>query len=163
MWYGPQLPFLQQVVGPTGRIVGVDLTDAMLAKAHERIERAGWQNVELVETDLATYHFPPDMKGALATFALEMVPDYDAVIRRVAERLLPGGRVAVFGMKHPEGWPEWLIRLGIWLNKPFGVSRDYAAFRPWESVRRRMREVEHRELYFGAAYLSVGATPNAPT
>jgi hypothetical protein len=35
------------------------------------------------------------------------------------------------------------------VNKPFGVTRDYAAFHPWESVRRYLHEVEHREFYFG--------------
>ena len=96
------------------------------------------------------------MKGVLATFALEMVPEYDAVIRRGSEMLPGDGRLALFGLKHPEGWPEWLLRLGLWLNKPFGVSRDYESFRPWESVRRHMKEVRHKEFFFGAAYLSVG-------
>ncbi|MEW5926058.1 MAG: hypothetical protein AB1941_01095 [Gemmatimonadota bacterium] len=96
------------------------------------------------------------MKGALATFALEMVPEYDAVIHRVAATLQPGRRLAVYGLKHPDHWPRWLVQLGMWLNRPFGVSREYAALRPWESVRRHMSEVEHREFYAGAAYLSVG-------
>ena len=153
---GLNFPLLHAAVGPTGRIIGVDLTDAMLAKARRRAANAGWRNVELVEADLAEYVFPPEMDAALATYALEMVPEYDAVVQRTAAALPPGGRLAVHGLKHPERWPEWLIRLGVWVNKPFGVSRDYAMFRPWESVRRYMRETEHWELYFGAAYLSVG-------
>lgn len=153
---GLNLHLLRAAVGPGGRVVGVDLTDAMLERARRRIERAGWDNVEVVEADLAGYAFPLDMKGAVATFALEMVPEYDAVIRRVAANLPPGRRLAVYGLKHPERWPRWLVRLGVWLNRPFGVSHEYAALRPWESVRRHMREVEHREFYAGAAYLSVG-------
>ena len=153
---GLNFSLLRAAVAPSGRVVGVDLTDAMLERARRRIEREGWTNVELVEADLREYRFPADLKGALATFALEMVPEYDEVIQRVAERLPPGGRLALYGLKHPERWPEWLIRLGIWLNRPFGVSQEYAAFRPWKSVRRHMKEVEHREFYAGAAYLSVG-------
>lgn len=153
---GLNLPFLHEAVGPGGRIIGVDLTDAMLERARRRIDKAGWRNVELVEADLAEYTFPPDLQGALATFALEMVPEYDAVIRRVAEALPPGRCLALYGLKEPERWPRWLVRLGSWLNRPFGVSRDYTALKPWESVQRHMREVEHREFYGGAAYLSVG-------
>ena len=161
---GLNFSLLYDIVGPTGRIVGVDLTDAMLDRARQRAEDAGWKNVELVEADLAEYAFPSDADSALATFALEMVPEYDAVVKRAAEALPPGGRLAVHGLKYPEGWPEWLIRLGVCVNKPFGVSRDYAAFRPWESVRRHMVEIEHREFYFGAAYLSVGeARPRVET
>lgn len=153
---GLNFPRLRAAVGPAGRIIGVDLTDAMLARARRRIEREGWTNVQLVEADLAEYVFPPELGAAIATFALEMVPEYDAVIRRVAAALPPGRRLALYGLKHPERWPGWLIRLGIRLNRSFGVSGDYADFRPWESVRRYLREVEHREFYGGAAYLSVG-------
>ena len=155
---GLNFPYLQEAVGPTGRVVGVDLTDAMLERAGERAERHGWQNIELVEADLLDYVFPPDVDAALATFALEMVPEYDAVIRRVADALPPGKRLALLGLKHPERWPEWLVRLGVWLNKPFGVSREYASFRPWESVRDHMRFMRYHELYAGAAYLCVGET-----
>lgn len=153
---GLNLPLLRAAVGPAGRVVGVDLTDAMLERARRRIARAGWHNVELVEADLTEYTFPPGLGGALATFALEMVPEYDAVIRSVAEALPPGRRLALFGLKHPDRWPRWLIRLGIWLNRPFGVSEEYAALKPWESLRKYMNEVEYDEFYAGAAYLSVG-------
>lgn len=75
--------------------------------------------------------------GVLATFALETVPEYDRIIERATASLSPGGRLALLGLKHPARWPDWLVEMGIWLNRPFGVSRDYAALRPWESVRRR--------------------------
>ena len=153
---GLNFSLLREAVGPEGRIVGVDLTGAMLEQARRRVRRAGWQNVELIEGDLATFDFPADVKGAIATLALEMVPEYDRVIEHAAGALPPGDRLALFGLKVPEHWPEWLLRLGVWLNKPFGASRDYASFQPWESVRRHMREVTHRELFAGAAYLSVG-------
>lgn len=50
-------PLLHEAVGPTGRIVGVDLTDAMLQHAQARVTKAGWTNVELVQRDLADYEF----------------------------------------------------------------------------------------------------------
>lgn len=158
---GLNFPLLCEAVGPTGRVIGVDLTDAMLERARRRVEREGWTNVELVEADLARYEFPKDLNAALATFALEMVPRYDAVIGRAAQSLPEGGRLAVYGMKHPDRWPRWLTRIGVWLNRPFGVSEDYAALRPWESVRRHMKEVEYEEFYAGATYLCVGAAPRA--
>lgn len=73
----------------------------------------------------------------------------------MAERLAPGGRFGIFGLKYPERWPRRVIRVGNWLNRPFGL-KEYAALRPLESVRRHVGEVEHREFLGGAAYLSVG-------
>ena len=153
---GLNLAFLREAVGPSGRVLGVDLTDAMLERARRRVQRAGWWNVELIEADVREYPLPENLNAVLATFALEMVPEHDAVVRRVADALPAGGRIALFGIKHPEGWPQWAIRIGIVLNRAFGVSREYAAIQPWQSVRRHMREVEYREFYAGAAYLSVG-------
>ena len=49
-------------------------------------------------------------------------------------------------MKRPEGRPEWMIRFGSWLLRPFGVSPDYAKRTPWESVRRHLDEVLYQEF-----------------
>ena len=59
----------------------------MLSRARRRAERHGFTNVELIRADLATYWPPPVIDGALATFALEMVPEYDEIVRRVSAAL----------------------------------------------------------------------------
>lgn len=153
---GASFASLIEAIGPSGRVIGVDLSEGMLARAKQRIDRSGWENVELAQADLREYAFPPETKAVIATFALEMVPDYDAVVRRILPALPDYGRLGLLGLKHPERWPEWLIGLGVWLNKPFGVSRDYKDFRPWEAVQRHMRVIAFQELYFGAAYRCVG-------
>lgn len=156
---GANLRFLHDVVGPGGRIVGVDLTGAMLERARRRAEKHGLRNVELVEADVVEYVVPPETDGVLSTFGLEMVPEYDRVIRAAAAVLPEGRRLVLLGLKHPHGWPNWLVELGVRLNRPFGVSRDYARFRPCQSLRNHVEEVLHREFLFGAAYLSVGQVP----
>lgn len=153
---GLNFPLLEEAVGPSGSILGVDLTDAMLARARERVRAAEWTNVELVQADLATYDPPDGIAGALSTFAITLVPEYDAVIARTAAALRPGGRLAIFDFKEPERWPRWLVRFAAWSNRPFGVTLDLADRHPWESLRRHLGEIDHRELYFGALYLSVG-------
>lgn len=153
---GLNFPFLVRAVGPDGRVIGVDLTDAMLDQAARRVDEAGWDNVELVHADMTSYAFPDGVGGVLSTLALTLVPDYDAIIRTAARALRPGGRLAVFDMKRPEGWPEPLVRLVAWLNRPYGVSLDLAQRRPWESIRRSLHQVVFQELYGGMLYLSVG-------
>jgi demethylmenaquinone methyltransferase/2-methoxy-6-polyprenyl-1,4-benzoquinol methylase len=153
---GVNFAHLYEAVGPEGRIIGVDLTDAMLDQARARARRAGWKDVELVEADLAEYAFPADVDGVLSTFAVAVVPEYDDVIRRGAGALRSGGRMALCGMKRPGGWPEWLLRLGAWVQRPFGVRLEYAEHRPWASLQRYLHEVSYEEQYFGANYVSVG-------
>lgn len=153
---GANFDLLRQAVGSEGRIIGVDLSAAMLAKVRQRTDKAGWKNIELVKADLVQWKLPAETAGVLATFALEMVPEYENVVRHLAEELRPGMRLSLLGMKFPERWPNWMVRLGIWLNKPFGVSREYESFHPWESVERHMTTVMYEELYFGAGYSCVG-------
>ncbi len=153
---GLNFPLLHRAVGSQGRIIGVDLTDAMLQVAEERITRAGWSNIELVRTDMVEYEFPGDVGGLLSTLAITLVEGYDQVIQKAAKSLRLGRRLAVFDLKEPADWPFWLIRLAAWMNRPFGVTLDLADRHPWESIRRHLTEIEFREFYFGALYLSVG-------
>lgn len=153
---GLNFPLLEEEVGPTGRIVGVDLTDAMLEKARERVDREGWENVELVRSDAAEYEFPPGISGILSTCAITLVPEYDAVIARGKAALASGGRLAVFDLKEPDGWPEWAIRAFVAISRPFAVSRDLGERKPWESIARHFAVHSTVDLYGGAAFLAVG-------
>ena len=58
---GPLRQLIEQAVGPGGQIVGVDLTDAMLACAQDRIAKNGWSNVSLVQSDAASFDFPAEV------------------------------------------------------------------------------------------------------
>jgi ubiquinone/menaquinone biosynthesis C-methylase UbiE len=153
---GANFPLLQERIGPTGRIIGVDLTDPMLEQARRRIRAHGWRNVDLVLSDAATYEFPERVNGILSTLALTLCREYDTVIARGARVLSPGGRWVIFDLRMPKNAPEWLIRAALPVVRPYGVSRELAARRPWESLRRHLPDTRTRDLYFGLAYLAVG-------
>lgn len=153
---GLNFDLLHQQVGPKGRIIGVDLTGAMLAEADRRVRRRHWTNVSLVQSDAAAFEFPQEVDAVISTFALTLVPEYDQVIQKAASALSAGRRLAILDFKLPEKWPMWLIRFFVALARPFGVSLDLGGRHLWESVGRHLRTVAFEELYFGAAYLSVG-------
>ena len=158
---GLNFQYVRRFIGPSGKLIGVDLTDSMLHVASARVEREGWANIELVEADIAQWEVPQDVHGVYSTLALTLVPEYDDVIERAGRRLASGGRLAVFDMKEPHGWPHWLVRFAAWLNRPFGVGLELADRHPWESIRRHLVEVQFREYYGGALYLSVGERPSS--
>ena len=153
---GLNFSLVQQKIGPTGKIVGVDLTDKMLDRARSRVERSGWKNVQLVQSDASSYKFPCDVAGIISTFAITLVPEFDQVIKRGANALSSGGRFVILDLKKPEGFPLALVRLGVLLTKPFGVSLDLMDRHPWESVRKYLREILFADLYNGFAYISAG-------
>ena len=160
---GLNFPLIEKAIGPEGRLIGVDLTDAMLAQAQKRVQRAGWKNVDLVQTDLVNFHFLQDVAGILSTLAITLVPEYDQVIRNGADALKPGGRLAVLDMKRPDHWPEWLVRFAAWLNKPYGVSIELESRHPWESIDRYLTTVLFKEYYAGVLYLAAGEKKAEPS
>lgn len=156
---GLNFAHVQQRIGPQGRLIGVDLTDAMLRVARERVAREGWRNVELVQADIAQWHIPEGVDAVFSTLALTLVPEYDEVIRHVSRALRPGGKMAVLDMKDPPRWPRWLVQFFAWLNKPFGVSLDLADRHPWESMAGYLKVTTFREYFGGALYLCTATRP----
>lgn len=156
---GLNFSLLQRVIGDTGRIIGVDLTEAMLDSARQRIDRNGWSNVELIQCDAADYGFPAGIDGIISTFALTLSPDYDVVIRRGAEALAPGGRFVVADLKLPTGWSRVFLPVLLPFFRPFGVTRDLGDRHPWESLQKHFDETTMREMYFGYTYIATGIKP----
>jgi ubiquinone/menaquinone biosynthesis C-methylase UbiE len=158
---GLNFPLLQKAVGPGGRIVGVDLTDAMLARARDRAEANGWGNVSLVQADAAGFGFPAGADAILSTYALTQVPECAEVIARGAAALSAGGRWAVLDLKVPGGTPGWLARLGTATVRPFASIDEWVTRRPWEAIRAAMQEeladLAWTELFFGTAFLAAGS------
>jgi ubiquinone/menaquinone biosynthesis C-methylase UbiE len=153
---GLNFPYVLESIGGTGRLIGVDLTDAMLAKARERIRRKGWQNVELVEADAARYEFPAGIQGVLSTFALTLVPEYEQIIDHAARALASGGRLVIADLKKADRWPLWLVKLAVLITKPFGVSLDLTDRKPWEVMRKYFSRVDVREFFAGSMYIATG-------
>lgn len=90
---GLDLYLYAQKVGPTGRLYGLDLSPAMVAKARNNLAFVGVTNIEWL-------HAPADAIP-LADCSVDLVaangiynlsPDKDAVMREVARVLRPGGR-----------------------------------------------------------------------
>ena len=52
---GVNLEPLRGAVGPTGAVVPIDYSPAMVAKARERVDRHGWANVDVIRADAARF------------------------------------------------------------------------------------------------------------
>jgi ubiquinone/menaquinone biosynthesis C-methylase UbiE len=158
---GLNFPLLEKVVGPGGRIVGVDLTDAMLARAQDRVKANGWRNVSLVQADAAGFGFPAEVDAILSTYALSQVPECAQVIAHGAAALSAGGRWVVLDLKVPGRTPSWLAQLGTAIVRPFACIDEWIMRRPWEVIRAAMQEEladpSWTELCFGTAFLAAGS------
>ena len=156
---GLNFPLIEEVIGPDGRIVGVDLTDAMLAHAQDRIETNGWSNISLVQADAADFAFPT-VDAILSTYALSQVPECAEVIAHGAAALSGGGRWVVLDLKVPGNTPGWLAQLGTAIVRPFASIDEWIMRRPCEAIRAAMQDQladpSWTELFFGTAFLAAG-------
>lgn len=86
-----------RAVGPSGRVTGVDMTPAQLAKAARLAERAGLEGgVEFLDGHIET---PPVPDGSvdcvISNGVINLSPDKPAVFGAAAAALRPGGRLAI--------------------------------------------------------------------
>jgi ubiquinone/menaquinone biosynthesis C-methylase UbiE len=158
---GLNFPLIEEVIGPDGRIVGVDLTDAMLAHAQERIETNGWRNIGLVQSDAVDFDFATEVDAILSTYALSQVPECAEVIAHGAAALSGDGRWVVLDLKVPDNTPRWLVQLGTTIVRPYASIDEWIMRRPWEAIRVAMQEeladFSCTELFFGTAFLAAGS------
>jgi len=156
---GMNFPLLQAKIGPEGKIIGVDISDAMLQRAEKRISDAGWSNVQLVLSSAADYTFPESLDGIIATGVLTYEPDYDEFIERGSKALISGKRWVVFDYKMPTGWFRHFVPLFIWIFRSFGISMALFERKPWEAIKRHLSNTKIEEFYFGLIFVASGEAP----
>ncbi|HEU4673988.1 MAG TPA: arsenite methyltransferase [Candidatus Limnocylindrales bacterium] len=83
-------------VGPTGRAIGLDMTDEMLALAQRNAADAGATNVEFLKGHIEAIPLPADsVDVVISNCVINLAADKTAVFREIARVLRPGGRMGV--------------------------------------------------------------------
>lgn len=105
-----------QQVGPAGRVMGVDMTTEMLAKARENARQAGLTNVEFREGLAETLPVPDGWANlVISNGVLNLVPDKSAALREMARVLEPNGRLQIGDILVQKAVPESAKRnIDLW-------------------------------------------------
>lgn len=146
--------YLQQRIGPTGRIIGVDRSVEMLAQAEDRCTRHDWWNVTLIESNVEGADIRSSVDAALFCAAHDILQS-PAAIRNVLRHVRRGGRCAAVGAK----WaPPWLAGFNVLTALAHGpYVRSFVGFdKPWTVLMQHVPQLQVTEIAFGTGYAAVG-------
>jgi arsenite methyltransferase len=118
---GTDVLIASRLVGPSGRVYALDMTEAMRAKLRANVERSGARNVEVLDGNAEDIPLPnASVDVVTSNGVLNLVPDKPKAIVEIARVLRPGGRAQIADIlvatlpsdacrSHPELWAECVV------------------------------------------------------
>jgi SAM-dependent methyltransferase len=119
-------------VGPTGKVVGVDLAKGLLELARKKAVQASLNNIQFGVGDILSLRFPSETFDAVVcVFGIFFVPDMAMGVRELWRCVRPGGQLAV------TTWGPNLFEPGneaFWRSIKDVRSDLYKGFNPWDRI-----------------------------
>jgi SAM-dependent methyltransferase len=157
---GGSLPHLVRAVGPTGFVLGVDVSPQSCTNARRRIQVNRWENVEIVEAAAQEVHLSGMYDGVLM-FAAPDVFASGAALANILPHLRDDARVVFFGAKRSDR------RMGAILNPllermvaRLSPTMPIPDERPWALIAGHVDELRIEQYFFGSMFLASGTLRN---
>ena len=158
---GLAFPLLEEAIGPPGRIIGIDQSPEMLARAGERVKVNGWENITLIQAPVQEAAIPRQVDAALFALSHDIMRSR-AAVENVVQHVKPGGRIAVVGVT----WgPWWALPFNLiqWLTMRRGATTYEGLDRPWSNLEKLIPGLQVTKpvvrLHYGSYYFAWGARP----
>ena len=119
------------IVGPKGKVLGMDLAERMLETARAKARKRSLSNVEFRTGDMLDLRISDRFDAVVCVFGIFFVPDMEAAARSLWDRVRPGGKLAV------TTWgPRWFepATSVFWSSVKKHRPDLYKGFNPWDRV-----------------------------
>ena len=140
-------------VGPEGRVIGVDMTDAMLAQARENARKGAFENVEFRKGTIEALPIEDATVDAiLSNCVINLSPEKERVFAEAFRVLKPGGRLMISDIVLERPLPEEILRsVDAYLGCVAGGSLRSVYLETVEKAGFREVRIE-KEIPFGSAF-----------
>jgi len=141
-------------IGPRGRLLGIDASPEMLARARARVAHRRWRNVTLIEAAAERAEIPFEVDAVLLSWVHDVMRSSSA-LEHILGRAKPGARVVALGPKAPPWWASGL-KVPLYLaTRPY-VSTVEGLGEPWSHLARLVPDLRVDPRWFEGAYLASG-------
>jgi arsenite methyltransferase len=113
---GTDLLIAAQMVGPSGRAIGIDMTRSMLERARRSAAEVGLENVQVHQGLIESLPIGDEsVDVVISNGVIDLVPDKDAVFAEIDRVLRPGGRLQIADViVHKEVSEDARKRIDLW-------------------------------------------------
>jgi SAM-dependent methyltransferase len=113
---GTDLLIAAQMTGSTGRVIGVDMTSAMLDQVRTSADQMSVTNLELHESLIESLPLEDaSVDVVISNGVIDLVPDKEAVFDEIDRVLRPGGRLQIADVViHQEVSEDARKRIDLW-------------------------------------------------
>ncbi|UCD56300.1 MAG: class I SAM-dependent methyltransferase [Candidatus Hydrogenedentota bacterium] len=153
---GLSFGLLYQAVGPSGQIIGLDLSPEMLARARQRTISQRWENVRLIEADAEGLDLSEERVDAVLCFYTHDIMNSRQAVEKALDALRIGGRFVAAGAKQPAGaFGRLLGLITLLYSIPFIINLSGLAC-PWARLQELLGELEVEDYMWGSSYSAYG-------
>jgi S-adenosylmethionine-diacylgycerolhomoserine-N-methlytransferase len=93
---GRNFPMIHRAIGDTGELIAVDCSEPMLERAQQRVRRAGWKNVRVLDHEYGRNTITRgEADVVLFSYSLSMIPSWQSALNCAREELKWNGRIGI--------------------------------------------------------------------
>jgi SAM-dependent methyltransferase len=161
---GRNFEHVMERIGPGGRLIGVEPSPEMIARAQALVDRRGWTNVDLICASAEDAEIAVTADAVLLC-AVHDVMRSPVALGNVLDHLREGGRIVAGGPK----WVSWrrrgavALNLSTWRLNRECVSTFEGFVTPWSRLQPIIGELQIEERYGGGGYLATGVIGITPS
>lgn len=158
---GLNFKFLEEAVGPNGKIIAFDYSSEMLGAAKQRAKKNGWHNIIFIQEDAVRLSLNTKVDGVLSTLGISAIPQHKEALKKAFDALKDNGKISILDARLPSGFWSIFNPLIAYVYKHW-ASWDYTKNIP-EDLRHLIPSAQIRYFNGGTIYISFGTKTHFKT